>query len=95
MPKLSKMTLAGRASPFVVQLALLTMWCCSGSYRSSLTPRTIVMSSFLAGALMITFFAPASRCAFALLGIGEDAGRLDDDVDAEVAPRQRRRGRAR
>ena len=26
-----------------------------------------------------------------LVGVGEDAGRLEDDVDAEVAPRQRRR----
>ena len=26
-----------------------------------------------------------------LLGVGEDAGRLEDDVDPEVAPRQRRR----
>ena len=29
---------------------------------SSLTPRTMVMSSFLAGALMSTFLAPPLRC---------------------------------
>ena len=49
------------------------------------------MSSFLAGALMMTFLAPASRCASGLVGVGEDAGRLEDDVDAEIAPRQRGR----
>jgi hypothetical protein len=36
------------------------MWCVAGSYLSSLTPITIVMSSSLAGAEMMTFFAPAS-----------------------------------
>ena len=49
-----------------MQLALLMMSCVAGSYLSSLTPRTIVMSSPLAGALMITFFAPALRWARAL-----------------------------
>ena len=29
------------------------------------------------------------------LAVGEEAGRLEHDVDAEVAPRQRRRDRAR
>ena len=58
--ELSMSTFATGARPFVVQLALQTMWCFSGSYRSSFTPRTTVMSSFLAGAEMITFFAPAS-----------------------------------
>ena len=45
-------------------------------------------SSFLAGALMSTFLAPPSRCAGGLGGVGEDARGLDDDVDAQVAPRQ-------
>ena len=49
------------------------------------------MSSPFAGALMITFLAPASMWARAFVGVGEEAGRLEDDVDAEVAPRQRRR----
>ena len=62
--------------------------CLAGSYLSSLTPMTIVMSSSLAGAEMMTFLAPPSRCALGLVGVGEEAGRLDDDVDAEVAPRQ-------
>ena len=46
----------------VVQLALETTWWLAGSYLSSLTPRTMVMSSFLAGALMMTFFAPPWMC---------------------------------
>ena len=37
---------------------------------------------------MRTFLAPASMCLRASLGLGEAAGRLDDDVHAEVAPRQ-------
>ena len=51
---------------FVVQLAFETMWCFAGSYLSLLTPITIVMSSPLAGALMMTFFAPPLMCARAL-----------------------------
>ena len=58
MPKLSFSTLATGANPFVVQEALETTWCLAGSYLPSLTPRTMVMSSFLAGAEMITFLAP-------------------------------------
>ena len=49
------------------------------------------MSSSVAGAEMMTFLAPASRWPLALRGLGEDAGGLDDDVDAEVTPGQRRR----
>ena len=59
-----------------------------GRTRSSLTPITTVMSSPLAGAEMMTFLAPASMCCPRLGGVGEDAGRLDDDVGTEVAPRQ-------
>ncbi len=46
----------------MVQDALEITSCFAGSYLSSFTPMTIVMSSFLAGALITTFFAPASRC---------------------------------
>ena len=49
------------------------------------------MSSSLAGAEMMTFLAPASRWPFALARGGEDAGGLDDDVDAQIAPGQRGR----
>ena len=50
------------ATQFVVHDALETMSCAAGSYASSLTPRTTVMSGSVAGAEMTTFFAPASRC---------------------------------
>ena len=40
---------------------------------------------------MMTFLAPAARCARALVGVGEVSGGLDDDVGAEVAPGQRGR----
>ena len=66
MPSRSWTTFAAGARQFVVQLALLMMSCAAGSYLSSFTPSTIVMSSPLAGALMITFFAPAFRWARAL-----------------------------
>ena len=42
------------------------MWCAAGSYLSSLTPSTMVMSGSLAGAEMMTFLAPASRWSVAL-----------------------------
>ena len=83
--------MAAGARQFVVQLALVMMLCLPASYRSSFTPRTIVMSSPLAGALMITFFAPAVMWARGLVGVGEETGRLEHDVDAQVAPRQRGR----
>ena len=38
---------------------------------------------------MMTFFAPAVEVLGGVVAVGEEAGRLDDDVDAEVAPRQR------
>src|SRR5699024_8170127 len=65
MPKLSRRTLAIGATQLVVHEALETMWCSAGSYLSSLTPMTRVMSSPLAGAEMTTFLAPASMCFLA------------------------------
>jgi hypothetical protein len=65
-PKLSSSTFTTGARQLVVQLALETTWWLAASYLSWLTPRTMVMSSPLAGALMITFLAPASRCLAAL-----------------------------
>ena len=42
-----------------MQLAFEMMLCLPASYLSWLTPMTTVMSSSLAGAEMMTFFAPA------------------------------------
>src|SRR5215472_1886836 len=58
-------TLATGARQLVVQEALETTWCLPESYLSSLTPRTMVMSSFLAGAEMMTFFTGPRRCFLA------------------------------
>ena len=55
-------TLVSGATQFVVHDSFETMWCCSASYWSSFTPRTTVKSGSVAGAEMITFFAPASMC---------------------------------
>src|SRR6185437_11810450 len=65
MVNVSLMTLAIGARQFVVQEALETTWCFDGSYLFSYTPSTIVMSSFLAGAEIMTFFTVPRRCALA------------------------------
>src|ERR1041385_4084574 len=62
---LSCSTLATGARQLVVHEAFETTWCFAGSYLPSLTPRTIVMSSFFAGAEMMTFFTGPRRCFFA------------------------------
>ena len=64
-PKLSRMTFTSGTRQLVVHDALDMMWCEAASYFSWLTPITMVMSSPLAGAEMITFFAPPSMCFFA------------------------------
>src|SRR5205823_2905084 len=63
--KLSLMTLATAARQFVVQEALEMTLCRAGSYLFSFTPRTMVMSSFFAGAEMMTFFTVPRRCFLA------------------------------
>ena len=49
------------------------------------------MSGFFAGAVITTFFAPAVEVLGGAVAVGEDAGRLEHDVDAERLPRQLRR----
>ncbi len=62
-PNESWSTLTTGAMQLVVQEALEMTWCLAGSYIESLTPRTRVRSSPLAGALMTTFLAPPSMWA--------------------------------
>ena len=66
MPKASCSTLTIGAKQLVVQEALDTILCCSLSYAPSLTPSTIVKSTLLAGAEMMTLLAPPWRCPAAL-----------------------------
>src|SRR6266511_2935453 len=66
MPKASSSTLAIGTTELVVQDALEMMSWLAGSYLESLTPITMVTSSPLAGAEMITLRAPALRCRAAL-----------------------------
>ena len=61
IPKLSSRTLARGTTELVVQEALEMMSWVAGSYFSWLMPMTMVMSSSLAGAEMITFLAPPLR----------------------------------
>src|SRR5689334_15924581 len=65
IPNVSTRTLATGPRQLVVQDALETIACLRGSYLSWLTPITIVRSSSLAGAEMMTFLAPAVRWALA------------------------------
>ena len=67
MPHSSCSTFASGARQLVVQEALEMTVCFAGSYSPSLTPMTTVTSSFLAGAEMMTFFAPPSTCTLALV----------------------------
>lgn len=63
IPNLSSINLSTGAKQLVVQLAALITLSLKLNI-SSLTPYTIVLTSSLAGALIITCFAPASRCAW-------------------------------
>src|SRR5271154_5876744 len=67
MPSLIK-TYTNGARQLVVQLALEIILCLAASYSPSLTPITMVLTSPLAGAEIITFLAPACRwpAAFSL-----------------------------
>ena len=47
----------------------------------------MVMSSPLAGAEITTFLAPACEMLGGAVAVGEAAGGLEHDVDAEVLPR--------
>ena len=58
MPNCWCSTCAAGARPLVVQLPLLTTKCWAGSYSVWFTPITTVRSSFLAGAEIMTRFAP-------------------------------------
>ena len=90
-PKASSRTLTIGTKQLVVQEAFDTTLWFFGSKVSSLTPTTKVASASVDGAETITNGAPASRCIDGLLLRGEDAGGLDDHVDAEIAPGQRLR----
>ena len=68
MPNSSLSTLASGPRQFVVHDALEMMFWLP-SYLSSLTPSTMVMSSSVAGAEMMTFLAPASRWPLALAAL--------------------------
>ena len=85
---LSWTTLAAGARQFVVQLALLMIWCWSGSYLPSLTPEHDRDVLALRRGADDDLLRAGVDVGARLVGVGEQAGRLDHDVDAEVAPRQ-------
>ena len=56
---------------------------------SSLIPRQIVASGPFAGALISTRFAPAfADVQLGFVAAGEEAGRFQDDIDAQILPGQ-------
>ncbi len=61
-PNSSFNTFTTGAKQLVVQDASEIMLCVAGSYISPFTPGTIVTSGSFAGAVIITFLQPASRC---------------------------------
>ena len=87
MPNVSFSTLAIGARQFVVHDAFEITVCAAASKTSSFTPMQIIASASPLGAEMTTRFAPPLEVAGRLLAGGEEAGRLDHDVDAVVAPR--------
>jgi hypothetical protein len=62
MPTVSFSTFATGARQFVVHDAFEMTSCDALSYVSKLTPSTTVASGPVAGAEMMTFFAPPARC---------------------------------
>ena len=94
-PKVSRMTLTIGTRQLVVHDAFETIVCLAESYLSLLTPMTMVMSSSFAGAEINTFFAPAGDVLARGAGLGKTTRRFEDDVDAEVFPRESRRGLSR
>ena len=61
------------------------------SYLSSLTPITSVMSGSFAGAEIEHLLRAGLEVLRSALAVGEEAGRLDDDVHSEIRPRKRLR----
>ena len=61
IPQCASSTFTTGARQLVVQLAFEITLCFAASYLFSLTPSTSVMSSFVAGAEMMTFFTVVPR----------------------------------
>ena len=74
-PSLSSTCTTG-ARQLVVQLALEMMWCLAGVVLLVVDAHDDGDVLALAGAEMMTFFAPAVEVALGLLGLGEEAGAI-------------------
>ena len=86
-PSLSSTWTTG-ARQFVVQLALETMLCLAGSYLPVVHAHDDGVVLALAGRRDDDLLRAGGEVALGLLGVGEQAGRLDHVVDAELLPRQ-------
>ena len=88
MPTVSWISLATGARQLVVHEALETTWWTDLSYLLEVDAQGD--GDVLAGRRCRDqdLLAPPARCLAALVTLGEEAGRLDHDVDAELAPRQ-------
>ena len=87
-PKLSTRTLAIGARQLVVQLAFEMTSCLALSYISSLTPRHDGDVGALGGRRDDDLLGAGLEVLGGGGALGEAPGGLDDDVGAELAPRQ-------
>ncbi len=86
MPKESRRTFTTGARQLVVQEALEMMWWDPGSYLSSFTPRTMVMSSFFPGARDDDLPGPGFKVLGRPVPVPELPGGLHHHVHPQVLP---------
>ena len=86
MPKSSLNTLASGARQFVVHDALEMMWCCRGVVGLLVDAHDEGRVVARGGGGDDDLLGAGGDVLPGVLRLGEAAGRLDDDVDAEVAP---------
>ena len=90
MPTVSLTTLANGARQFVVHDALEMTWCCVLVVLVEVDAEDDRDVLVLGGRGDDDLLGAGVEVLGGLVAVGEEAGRLDDDVDAEVAPRQLR-----
>ena len=88
IPARSSITLASGATQFVVHEAFETMWCVSGSYVAVVDAEDERDVRVGRGGRDEDLLRAGVEVLLCALAAGEEPGRLEHDVDAEVAPRK-------
>ena len=91
MPNVSCSTFTTGARQLVVQEAFEMMLCLAGSYAPSLTPSTMVTSSFFGGRRNDDFLHRAAQVLHGFFRVGEKPGGLHHDFRAQGSPVDLRR----